>query len=121
MKHMFGGDMWANRQQGGIQNMGLQPGPIPMAQAPTGQVPLVQGPYGLSGAGPGASRALPFKSIGQSQAQVPAPKEMEGECSDGSCQLPQPSNIRPNPNAIPIGSKADCPVCHSFGGRGTRR
>ena len=117
MKHMFGGDMWAARQRGGIQNMGLQPGPVPMAQGPSGQVPLVQGPYGLSGAGPGASRVLPFKSIGQSQA--PAQPQMEGECSDGSCSLPQPSNVRPN--SIPIGSKADCPVCHSFGGRGARR
>lgn len=115
MKHMFAGDMWASRQQGGLQNMGLRPGPVPLAQGPTGQVPLVQGPYGLSGAGPGASRVLPFKSIGQ--AQVQPPKQMEGDCSDGSCQLPQPSNVRPNPNAIPVGGKGDCPVCRPGAGK----
>lgn len=103
MKHMFAGNAWSTPKTGGVQGMGFRPGPV--------QVTVQPGHFQLGSSQP--SRPLPFKSIGASQQH-----QMDGECADGSCSLPQPSNVQPN--AVPMGKKTDCPVCRTFGSGGGR-
>lgn len=112
MKHMFGGGQFGGTIQGSMNGMGFRPGPVQVRVAP-----MQQGHFSLSG--PAGSKSLPFRREGMpgpSMASAQAP-QMEGECADGSCSLPQPSSVTHQPGGIPIGGKADCPVCRSFGGR----
>lgn len=101
MKHMFGGNAWSTPKTGDVQGMGFRPGPV--------QVSVKPGHFQLGGSQ--LSRPLPFKSIGSSAQQQP---QMEGECADGSCSMPKPSNVQAN--HVPMGKKTDCPVCRTFGG-----
>ena len=112
MKHMFGGGQFGGTIQGSKNGMGFRPGPVQIQIAPT-----QQGHFSLGG--PAGSRSLPFRREGMPGPSMASaqPSQMEGECADGSCSLPQPSNVQAPTNRIPIGGKADCPVCRSFGGR----
>lgn len=102
MKHMFAGDPWYNGQgqQGGVQGMGFRPGPVQIAvvkpmgmPAPTfGQV---QGTAPVQQQQPLLAQAQP-QQFGQPQTQIPQAPAQQGR--------------------IPMGSKANCPVCRNFGG-----
>jgi hypothetical protein len=111
MKHMFAGDPWYNGagQQGGVQGMGFRPGPVqiamvkPMAKpAPTfGNVmPTMQ----VQPAQPLLAQAA--SQAPQQQYQVAPPQQV---------QQPQMQQ-HPSQQRIPMGSKANCPVCRNFGG-----
>lgn len=100
MKHMFAGDPWYNGQgqQGGVQGMGFRPGPV--------QIAIVN------------PMAAPAPIIGQSM-QVAPMQQQAPLLSQAQAQQPQPQQQRPqNPGQqkVPMGSKANCPVCRNFGG-----
>lgn len=106
MKDMFRTSPWSGPLQGPVHGVGFRPGPV--------QVKIVGaqgGNFNLSG--PAQSRPLPFRKMGAAPAQQPS--HMEGDCSDGSCSLPPPSQVQAN--RVPMGKKTDCPVCKSFGGK----
>lgn len=111
MKHMFAGDPWYNGagQQGGVQGMGFRPGPVQIAMvkpmpkpAPTfGQVMQTSPVQPVQ---PLLAQAAP--QIQQQQYQVAPPQQV---------QQPQVQQ-HPSQQRIPMGSKANCPVCRNFGG-----
>lgn len=103
MKHMFAGDPWYNGQgqQGGVQGMGFRPGPVQIAM-----VRPAPGPAPTFGQMPAAApvhQQAPLLSQGQPQQFVQ------------QHQAPAAPGVGAQ-NKIPMGSKANCPVCRNFGG-----
>lgn len=101
MRNMFAGDPWYNSkgQQQGVQGMGFRPGPVEVSMVRPMQV--VQPTFGQI-------QTTPFQMqrsiVSQPQIQaapVPAPAPVPGP------QIQQ---------RIPMGAKANCPVCRTFGG-----
>lgn len=106
MKNMFAGDAWynVNQQPSGVQGMGFRPtaglGPVQMRPSVGAQtLPVFQGPMS----------ALPLMQAPMSAPMAPA---LSAPSRPMSPQQPQPAK-----KGIPMGTKADCPVCRSFGGR----
>jgi hypothetical protein len=115
VKHMFAGDPWYNGQgqQGGVQGMGFRPGPVQIAVVkpmpkpaptfgnvmPTMQVQPVQ---------PLLAQAA--NQMPQQQYQIPQQYQAAPQQ-----QVQQPP-AQQTPGRIPMGSKANCPVCRNFGG-----
>jgi hypothetical protein len=114
---MFAGDPWYNGQgqQGGVQGMGFRPGPVQIAMvrpapmpAPTfGQQQMQVAP--IQQQTPLLAQAAPQQQY-QQQYQQPllAPQQYQQQ------QAPPPQ--APGQQRIPMGSKANCPVCRNFGG-----
>lgn len=105
MKHMFAGDPWYNGQgqQGGVQGMGFRPGPVQIAMVRPMPVPAPT--FGQIQTAPIHQQApLLAQGAPQYQQQQPllAPQQRQ----------PQPQA----PGSIPMGKKANCPVCRNFGG-----
>lgn len=107
MKHMFAGDPWYNGQgqQGGVQGMGFRPGPVQIAMVrpapmpqPTfgGTQPMQQQMQPMQQQQPLLAQAAPQQAPRQQQPQAPAQAQANGR--------------------VPMGSKANCPVCRNFGG-----
>lgn len=99
MKHMFTGDPWYNGQgqQGGVQGMGFRPGPVKVNMV----TPM---------------QAVP-PTFGNVHAQSPLQQPQQQQIiAQNPTPTPNPIN-RPQQQRVPMGSKADCPVCNSFGGR----
>lgn len=108
MKNMFAGDAWynVNQQPSGVQGMGFRPtrglGPVQLTQMASGMTPPVfQGPMS----------ALPLM---QSPGSAPVAPALS---APPMLQRPQHAPAQPARKGIPMGTKADCPVCRSFGGR----
>jgi hypothetical protein len=106
MKHMFAGDPWYNGagQQGGVQGMGFRPGPV--------QIAMVK---------PMAKPAPTFGNVMQTQpVQPPQPliaPQIQQQQYVPQQQVQQPqAPAQQTPGRIPMGSKANCPVCRNFGG-----
>ncbi len=103
MKHMFAGDPWYNGQgqQGGVQGMGFRPGPV--------QISMVKPP------------PMPAPTFGGIPQQTIAPQAQTPLLAQAAAQQRQAPPPPPAPGAgpqqrIPMGSKANCPVCRNFGG-----
>lgn len=106
MKHMFAGDPWYNGQgqQGGVQGMGFRPGPV--------QIAMVR------------PAPMPAPTFGQMQQGAPAVQQQPqyqqpllAQAQQQQRQVPQPPAPGAGPQQrIPMGSKANCPVCRNFGG-----
>jgi len=106
MKHMFAGDPWYNGQgqQGGVQGMGFRPGPVQIAMVKPPPMPAPT--FG----------AIPQQTI-QPRPQAP----LLAQAQQQQYQPPQPPPPAPAAGQgmqqrIPMGSKANCPVCRNFGG-----
>lgn len=110
MKHMFAGDPWYNGQgqQGGVQGMGFRPGPV--------QIAMVR---------PMATPAPTFGQIqgGTAPMQQQAPLLAQATPQQYQQQQPQPllsqtpqAPAQQRADRVPMGSKANCPVCRNFGG-----
>lgn len=102
MRNMFAGDPWYNTkgQQHGVQGMGFRPGPVEVSMVRPMQV--MQPSFGQIQMTPLQTQpsivAQPQIQAGMAPAQVPvAQKQVQ--------------------NRIPMGTKADCPVCRTFGAR----
>lgn len=109
MKHMFAGDPWYNGQgqQGGVQGMGFRPGPVQIAMvrpmpAPAPTFGQVQG-----GTTPIQQQQPLLAQAAPQQFQQPAPSWPP---------QPQAPAQQQQQGRIPMGSKANCPVCRNFGG-----
>lgn len=107
MKHMFAGDPWYNGQgqQGGVQGMGFRPGPVQIAMVKPMPAPA-----------PTFGQVYPTAPV-QQQSQQPlfgqAPQMAQAQVPQA--QVPQAPQ-HPSQQRIPMGSKANCPVCRNFGG-----
>ena len=88
MQHMFSTSPWFNTQRGGVPGLGFTPGPV--------QIRLV----GAPAMSPAFIQGGPVSPPQAAPVQAPAP----------GAAPPAP------PGAVPMGRKADCPVCRSFGG-----
>jgi hypothetical protein len=102
---MFAGDPWYNGQgqQGGVQGMGFRPGPVQIAMVKPMPVPAPT--FGrVNGTAP-IQQQPPLLAQAASQ-QAPPPQY----------QQPQSPVQQQAPGRIPMGSKANCPVCRNFGG-----
>lgn len=105
MKHMFAGDPWYNGQgqQGGVQGMGFRPGPVQIAMVRP--APMPQPTFGATQAP--QQQMQPMQQLppllAQAAQQAPRPPQQQQ-------QAPQ------TPGRIPMGGKANCPVCRNFGG-----
>jgi hypothetical protein len=97
MGNIFGGDNWGSQVQKG---QGLRPG-MP--------VKVVGGlaPASVPAPAP-ASRQLP---VTQQGPRIAAP-----QARPAVPPSPKPSTAIPAPEKVQQGSKADCPVCRTFGG-----
>lgn len=109
MKHMFAGDPWYNGQgqQGGVQGMGFRPGPVQIAMVRPAPMPAPTfGQQQMQAAPVQQQTPLLAQAAPQQQYQQPllAPQQRQ--------QAPAPQA----PGSIPMGSKANCPVCRNFGG-----
>jgi len=109
VKHMFAGDPWYNGQgqQGGVQGMGFRPGPVQIAMVKP--APMPQPTFGQMQAAPIQQQAPLLAQAAPQQHQQPllAPQRQQ--------QAPPPPQA-PGQQRIPMGSKANCPVCRNFGG-----
>lgn len=111
MKNMFAGDPWYNGQgqQGGVQGMGFRPGPVqiamvrpaPMPQPTFGAMPTQMTP--MQPQQPLLAQAQPqqYQQQFQQQPQAPRPQAPAQGVANGR---------------VPMGQKANCPVCRNFGG-----
>lgn len=109
MKHMFAGDPWYNGQgqQGGVQGMGFRPGPVQIAMVKP--APMVAPTFGAP-----AMQTAPMPPQAPLLAQgAPQPQQQPLLSPQRQQQAPPPPQT---PGRIPIGSKANCPVCRNFGG-----
>lgn len=102
MKHMFAGDPWYNGQgqQGGVQGMGFRPGPVQIAMVRP--APMPQPTFGATQQMQPMQQQQPL--LAQAAQQAPRPPQQQQQ------QAPQ------TPGRIPMGGKANCPVCRNFGG-----
>src|SRR3990172_1689013 len=103
---MFAGDPWYNGQgqQGGVQGMGFRPGPVQIAMVKPAPMPAPT--FGQMQAAPIQQQTpLLAQAAPQQQYQQPllAPRNQQQ-------QAPPPQA----PGRIPMGSKANCPVCRNF-------
>lgn len=100
MKHMFAGDPWYNgqSQQGGVQGMGFRPGPV--------QVNMLKPMQPVAPTFGNVHSTSPMNQPAQQPAVTQAPNTIS--------PVPGPMGGQ---KRVPMGSKADCPVCNTFGGR----
>lgn len=108
MKHMFAGDPWYNGQgqQGGVQGMGFRPGPVQIAMVRP--APMTQPTFG-------GMQQMPTQ---QQQQQTPLLAQAQPQQQFQQPQAPRPqapAQAQAN-GRIPMGQKANCPVCRNFGG-----
>jgi len=104
VKHMFAGDPWYNGQgqQGGVQGMGFRPGPVQIAMVkPVATPPPTFGQQHVIAPQPHMQQQQPLLAQAQAPRQAPPPPPAPGV---GVQQR------------VPMGSKANCPVCRNFGG-----
>jgi len=111
VKHMFAGDPWYNGQgqQGGVQGMGFRPGPVQIAMVKPMPVPAPT--FGQVQATAPIQRQTPL--LAQAAAQQMPPQYQQQQ--QPQYQQPQ-APAQQTPGRIPMGSKANCPVCRNFGG-----
>ncbi len=104
MKHMFAGDPWYNGQgqQGGVQGMGFRPGPVQIAMVKPMPVP--------------APTFGQVQNTAPMQQQAPLLAQAAPQQAPPQYQQPQAPAQQQTPGRIPMGSKANCPVCRNFGG-----
>ncbi len=105
MGHMFAGDPWYNGkgQQGGVQGMGFRPGPVQVGVVR--QLQVAAPTFGATQA-PAPAMNAPFASMQQPVAAAPVrPATVQQQMAQQQAQGGQKKSV-------PIGSKADCPVCH---------
>lgn len=107
MKHMFAGDPWYNGQgqQGGVQGMGFRPGPVQIAVVKP--MPAPQPTFGQM-------QAAPVQQQTPLLAQA-APQQYQKQPAPLLSQQPQAPQQQ-QAGRVPMGSKANCPVCRNFGG-----
>jgi hypothetical protein len=114
MKHMFAGDPWYNGagQQGGVQGMGFRPGPVQIAMVKP--MPQPAPTFGNVMPTTPVQAMPPLLAQPASQMSVPqiAPPQQYQQQPQQQPQMPQ----HPSQQRIPMGSKANCPVCRNFGG-----
>lgn len=107
MKHMFAGDPWYNGQgqQGGVQGMGFRPGPV--------QIAMVR-PMPAPAPTFGQMQMAPMQQQQPLLAQA-APQQYQQQAPPLLSQQPQ-APAQNQAGRVPMGSKANCPVCRNFGG-----
>lgn len=108
MKHMFAGDPWYNGQgqQGGVQGMGFRPGPVQVIVRP------------MASAAPtfGQQMQMQMAPMQQQQPLLAQAQPQQYQQQPVQYQQPQaPAQAQAN-GRIPMGQKANCPVCRNFGG-----
>jgi hypothetical protein len=112
VKHMFAGDPWYNGagQQGGVQGMGFRPGPVQIAVVKP--MPKPAPTFGHVMQTQPVQPAQPL--LAQAMPQVP----QQYQAAPQQQQIPQQPQMQQHPSQqrIPMGSKANCPVCRNFGG-----
>jgi len=84
---------------------GLKTGPVNLTPKPAGIVPTPT--IGAAAAPAPAPAAAPA---------VPPGTQVKASCARPSAPPPTPGAPATPPGAIPTGSKANCPVCRTFGG-----
>ena len=107
MKHMFAGDPWYNGagQQGGVQGMGFRPGPVQIAMVKPMAAPATFG------------NVMPTQQVQAPQPLIPQVAPQQYQVAPPQQQVQQPQvQQHPSQQRIPMGSKANCPVCRNFGG-----
>lgn len=111
MKHMFAGDPWYNGQgqQGGVQGMGFRPGPVQIAMVRPMPVPAPT--FGQIQTAP-VQQQQPLLAQAAPHYQQSAPQYQQAPPQYQQPQAP----AQQQQGRIPMGSKANCPVCRNFGG-----
>lgn len=112
MKHMFAGDPWYNGkgQQGGVQGMGFRPGPVQIAMVRP--APMPQPTFGGMQQMPTQQQQIQQPLLAQARPQQ---FQQPATSWPPQAQAPQQQQAQA-PGSIPMGKKANCPVCRNFGG-----
>lgn len=109
MKHMFAGDPWYNGQgqQGGVQGMGFRPGPVQIAMVRP--MPAPAPTFGQ------AMQTAPVQQQPPLLAQS-APQQYQQQYQQPLLSQNPQAPAQQQAGRVPMGSKANCPVCRNFGG-----